>query len=68
MRHIRKRLYHAAERLDEFLDGLLKRISPGTRTVLLFIIGVLAAAAAWTGKYLLACVLLGCGAALWLGR
>ena len=36
--------------------------------VLVFIIGGLAAVAAWRGKPLLVCILLGCGAALWLSR
>lgn len=68
MRDIRKRLYHAAEGLDRFLADVLRRASPRTKTILVFIIGGLAAVAAWRGKYLLACILLGCGAALWLSR
>ena len=68
MRDIRKKLYNAAEGLDRFLADVLKRISPRTKTVLVFIIGGLAVVAAWTGKYLLACILLGCGAAIWLTR
>lgn len=68
MRDIRKRLYNAAERFDRFLDDVLQRISPRTKTALVFMIGGLAAVAAWTGKYLVACILLGCAAALWPGR
>lgn len=68
MRDIRNRLYNAAERFDRFLDDVWQRVSPRTKTVLVFMIGGLAAMAAWTGKYLLACILLGCGAALWLSR
>jgi hypothetical protein len=68
MRDIRKKLYNRAERFDKFLDDVLKRISPRIKTILVFIIGGLAAVAACMGKYLLACILLGCGAALWLSR
>jgi hypothetical protein len=68
MREIRNKLYNAAERFDKFLDDVLKGISPRTKTVLVFIIGGLAAVAAWRGKPLLACILLGCGAAIWLSR
>ncbi|HET8889634.1 MAG TPA: hypothetical protein VFQ41_12080 [Candidatus Angelobacter sp.] len=68
MRDIRNRLYNAAERFDRFLDDVWQRVSPRTKTVLVFMIGGLAAVAAWTGKYLVACILLGCGAALWLSR
>jgi hypothetical protein len=68
MRDIRKKLYNTAERFDTFLDDVLRRVSPRTKTVLVLIIGGMAAVAAWTGKYLLACMLLGCGVALWLSR
>jgi hypothetical protein len=68
MRDIRRKIYNAAEEFDKFLDDVLRRVSPRTKTVLVFIIGGLAAVAAWTGKYLLACMLLGCGIALWLSR
>jgi hypothetical protein len=68
MRDIRRKLYNTAERFDTFLDDVLRRISPKTKTVLVLIIGGMAAVAAVAGKYLWACMLLGCGTALWLSR
>jgi len=68
MREIRKTLYNAAERFDTFLDHALKSISPGTKAGIVLVIGGLAVLATWMGKHLLACILLGCGIAIWLNR
>ena len=68
MRDIRKKLYNAAERFDRFLDHALRKVSPRTKVGIVLVICGLAAVAAWTGKNLLACILLECGMALWLSR
>jgi hypothetical protein len=70
MRDIRKKLYNAADRFDKFLDDILKGRSRGAKMGIVFLLGGLAALAAWMGKNLLACIciLLGCGIAIWLSR
>jgi len=68
MRDIRKRLYNTAERFDTFLEHALNGISPRTKLGIVLVIGGMAAMAAWMGENLLASILLGCGAALWLNR
>ncbi|HEX4605447.1 MAG TPA: hypothetical protein VH724_15715 [Candidatus Angelobacter sp.] len=70
MRDVRKKLYNTAERLDGFLDNVLKMLSPDAKMGIVFLLGGLAALAAWMGKNLLACIciLLGCGIAIWLSR